>query len=114
MAAKFSAPIRSSSSISSGHRDSPFSSPWVSEASANPPFRPLAPQPQRSPSSSTTSSPGAAYSAAHSPVKPPPTIARSQRTSPSSGGSGSGAAGESSQKTFCSESASARLSRGAS
>jgi hypothetical protein len=48
------------------------------------------------------------------PVKPPPTIARSQLTSPSSGGSGSGAAGESSQKTSCSESASARLSRGAS
>jgi hypothetical protein len=44
-------------------------------------------------------------------VKPPPTIASAQRASPSNGGSGSGASGESSQKTLCSESASASLSR---
>ena len=42
IAAKFSAPSRSSSPISSGQRDLPFSSPCVSDASAKPPFRPLA------------------------------------------------------------------------
>ena len=77
----FSQSQRTSLPISSGQRDSPFSSPCVSDASANPPLRPLAPQPQRSPSSD---------------------------------GHGSGAAGESSQKTLCSESASEPLSRAAS
>ena len=113
MAAKFSRPSSSRRSISCGQRDSPFSSPCVSDASRNPPFRPLAPQPQRSASSRATSSPrSAANSAAHRPVKPPPTTAISQRRSLSSGGNGWGASGESSQKTRGSDSAKAATNRG--
>ena len=51
-----------------------------------PPLRPLAPQPAVEASSTTTSRPGRsslAITAAHSPVKPAPTIARSASTDPS-------------------------------
>ena len=62
---------------------------WRSRASASdcrkPPLRPLAPWPSVSPSSTTTSRPGSsalACSAAHSPVKPPPTMHRSASIDP--------------------------------
>ena len=89
----FSRPSASSASSSRGKRAAPFSSPWVSEASTKPPLRPLAPQPAASASSSTTSRCGRsclAWTAAHRPVKPPPTIARSASTAPSSGGASAG------------------------
>ena len=59
--------------------------PCVSEASQNPPLRPLAPQPTRSASSTTTRRDGSVSSSAiavQSPVNPPPTIATSARLSP--------------------------------
>ena len=68
-------------------------SPWVSEASTNPPLRPLAPQPAVSASRTTTSRSGCsrlASSAAHKPVKPPPTIARSASAGPSRGAASAG------------------------
>ena len=51
-------PSRSSRSISSGKWRMPFARPWVSDASQNPPFRPLAPNPTVSGSSTTTRSDG--------------------------------------------------------
>jgi hypothetical protein len=54
-----------------------------SRPSTQPPLRPAAPEPQNSRSTSTTSAPGArrfVASAAHSPVKPPPTTQTSART----------------------------------
>ncbi len=98
--AMFSRPSRSSSSISSPNRASPFSSPWVSEEIAKPPLRPLAPKPIVSASSRTTSRAGSsafACSAAQSPVKPPPTMQRSASTSPRNGGLGSRAGSAASQ-----------------
>ena len=88
---RFSRASRSSRGISSAKRASPFSSPWVSEPMQKPPFRPDAPKPIVSPSSTTTSRSGSsafACSAAHSPVNPPPTMQRSASVDPSSGGSG--------------------------
>ena len=108
------APSRSSAAISSGKRDSPLSSPCVRLAAQNPPLRPLAAQPMLLASSSRTSRPGSrsfAVSAAHSPVKPPPTTTRSARTSPASGAAGSGRRGESSQNGVGAASASAARTR---
>ena len=88
---KFSRPSRSSCSSSSGNRDRPLPIPWVSEDCRKPPLRPLAPAPHRVASSTTTSRAGSssfAYSAAHSPVKPPPTMHSSASSAPSSGGCG--------------------------
>jgi len=99
---RFSAPNRSSSGISAGNRSSPLPSPCVRLADQKPPLRPDAAQPTVRASSSTTSSDGSrsvASSAVHSPVNPPPTIARSAVTFPASAGSGSGASGWSSQYT---------------
>ena len=82
--------MRSSTAISSGKRASPLAMPCVSEATKNPPLRPLAPAPTRSASRTTTSRAGSsalACSAAQSPVKPPPTMQRSAATVPASGGS---------------------------
>ena len=98
--AKFSAAYRSIVRISSGKRSTPLRSPCVSEPSRKPPLRPLAPKPTVSCSSSTTSRVGSssfAWIAAHRPVKPPPTIARSVSVSPASASAGSGASGASSQ-----------------
>ena len=115
IAAKFSRPSAVSRSSSSGKCARPLPTPCVSEASTKPPLRPLAAAPTRSPSSSTTSRAGSrclASSAAQSPVKPPPTIARSACVAPSSGSSGSGASGESSQKAFGSASCHRSASQG--
>ena len=97
---KFSRPSRSSCGISSAKRARPFSIPCVSEPSAKPPLRPLAPKPTVSASSTTTSRPGSsalAWSAAQSPVNPAPTMQRSASAGPSSWGSGSRAGSASSQ-----------------
>ncbi len=78
----------------------PFGRPCVSDASQNPPLRPLAPNATVSRSSSSTSRSGRssfAWIAAHRPVNPPPTIARSASVGASSGTLGSGAPGWSSQ-----------------
>ena len=48
---RFSAPSRSSSSISSAKRARPLLSPWVSDATRKPPLRPLAPAPRWRPRS---------------------------------------------------------------
>ena len=71
IASRFSMPRRSSVSSSVGNRASPFFSPWVRLASTKPPLRPLAGQPTRSPSTSTTRLLGSrsfASSAVQSPV----------------------------------------------
>src|SRR5215213_9771439 len=86
-------PACSSASSSRGKRLAPLTRPCVSEGSVKPPLRPLAPQPAVSASSSTTSRSGRsrlASTAAHRPVKPPPTIARSASSAASSGGAGAG------------------------
>ena len=93
-------PSRSSCGISSAKRARPFSIPCVSDPSAKPPFRPLAPMPTVSASRTTTSRPGSsafAWRAAQSPVNPPPTMQRSASLDPSSGGSGSRGGSASSQ-----------------
>ena len=57
MPSKFSSASRSSVGISSAKRARPFSIPCVRLATANPPLRPLAPNPAVSASSTTTSRP---------------------------------------------------------
>jgi len=74
--------------------------PCVSEEETKPPLRPLAPKAIVADSSSTTSRAGSwrlACSAAHSPVKPPPTMQRSALVEPLSGGCGSRGGSASSQ-----------------
>ena len=56
--ARLSWPSRARTSYSSGQRERPLSSPWVSEASQKPPLRPDAAQPIVCASSSTTRRPG--------------------------------------------------------
>ena len=110
MPARLSRPSSSRRSISSGKRESPFASPCVSDESQKPPFRPLAPNAIRSPSRRTTERSGSARSAstaAQSPVSPPPTMARSQSISSSSGSRAGGRSAVASQKGSCSASASA-------
>ena len=78
----------------------PLVSPWVSEERKKPPLRPLAPWATSVPSISATSRAGSssfAWTAAHSPLRPPPTIARSHSVVPSRAAAGSGASGRSSQ-----------------
>ena len=89
--ARFRRPSASSTSISPGKWRSPLPSPWVSDAAQKPPLRPLAPEPTRSASSTTTRSEGSVSSrriAAHRPVNPPPTIATSTVPWPRSGSRG--------------------------
>ena len=110
MASRFSSPIRTRSSISSGQWAIPFSSPWVSEASQNPPLRPEAPIAVSPASRTTIDRPGSvstAHRAAHNPVKPPPTMTRSAVVGPASGGADPGRPGWSSQRTEGAASASA-------
>ena len=66
--------------------------PWVSEPSAKPPFRPLAPKPTVSASSTTTSRAGSlrlGVEGRPEPGEPAPTMQRSASTGPSSSGCGS-------------------------
>ena len=83
-------PSRSSASISSGKRARPFARPCVSDAMQKPPLRPLAPKPTRlGLEQRRRRAPGRralACSAAHSPVKPPPTMHRSASIVPRKGG----------------------------
>src|SRR5580704_11485611 len=100
IASRFSAPSRCRVLNSAGYRFRPLAAPWVRLASQKPPLRPLAAQPMRWPSMSTTDRPGLASlasKAAHSPPKPPPITARSQARSPRSGSRAAGASGRSSQ-----------------
>jgi hypothetical protein len=65
-------------------------------ADTNPAFRPAAPNPAISRSSTSTRSPGssdASEYAVHSPVKPAPTIATSTSASPANGGRGTSVPG---------------------
>ena len=103
IASRFSAPRRCSVANSAGNRSRPLAAPWVRLASQNPPLRPLAAQPTRLPSITSTDRPGLASlasRAAHSPVNPPPITARSQARSPRSGSRAAGASGWSSQNGF--------------
>src|SRR6201996_617665 len=100
IASRFSRPRRWSVSNSAANRSRPLSAPWVRLASQNPPLRPLADQPTRSPSTSSTDRPGLASlasNAVHNPVNPPPATSRSQAASPRSGSRAGGASGWSSQ-----------------
>ena len=93
IASRLAAPKRCNSGISPGHRASPLPTPWVRLAAQNPPLRPVAAQPSRAPSSTTTWRPGCssrASNAAHKPVNPAPTTARSTSRSPCSAARGSG------------------------
>jgi hypothetical protein len=68
---------------------------WIFEAQVmqKPPLRPLAPLPQKFFSTTATSSVGSSSfrrSAVHRPVKPPPRMATSARSSPSSASVSSG------------------------
>ena len=99
--ARFSWPRRRSRGISSGHRERPLPSPWVSDAEQNPPLRPVAFSASRVPSRSRTEEPGSAssaVSAAQRPVKPPPTTTVSTEVAPVRAGRGAGRSGSSSQK----------------
>ena len=87
-------------SNSAGNLSRPFSAPWVRLASQKPPLRPLAADPILFPSISTTDRPGLASlasSAVHSPLNPPPITARSQASSPRTGGRAAGRSAWSSQ-----------------
>ena len=101
-------PSRTRSSYSAGHRVIPLCSPWVNEASQNPPLRPVACSAIRSPSSSSTERPGSrstARSAVQRPQKPPPTTTRSTVVAPSNAGRAAGRSGVSSQSGVFTESA---------
>ncbi len=100
IASRLRSPSSSSFASSPGQREMPLLRPWVREAAQNPPLRPEAAQPTSCPSISTTSRPGSrslARSAVHSPLYPPPTTSRSQRSSPVRAGRGAGFSGSSSQ-----------------
>ncbi len=109
IARRFSRPNRTNWSISRGHDNAPWARPCVRDSDTKPPLRPLPPYPNRFASSSSTSWSGRcclARSAAHSPVKPPPTTTRSARSAPDSGSRGGGRSARSNQYTETSASAS--------